>query len=194
MSDITKRALEQSLKNLLAKKPLNKITISDITEDCGINRMTFYYHFENIYDLAEWACVENAKRAIEGKKTYDTWQKGLLNIFHAVLENKTLILNVYHCVDLEQLERYLNPLVRALILSIVEEKAVGLCVSEDDKTFIASFYEYALVGIMLNWIHDGLRENPEILTDRIATLLHGNIEKALSDFSMNKSTSNPPVC
>ncbi len=194
MSDITKRALEQSLKNLLAKKPLNKITISDITEDCGINRMTFYYHFENIYDLAEWACVENAKRAIEGKKTYDTWQEGLLNIFHAVLENKTLILNVYHCVDLEQLERYLNPLVRALILSIVEEKAVGLCVSEDDKTFIASFYEYALVGIMLNWIHDGLRENPEILTDRIATLLHGNIEKALSDFSMNKSTSNPPVC
>lgn len=193
MSDITKRALEQSLKNLLAKKPLNKITISDITEDCGINRMTFYYHFENIYDLAEWACVENAKRAIEGKKTCDTWQEGLLNIFHAVLENKTLILNVYHCVDLEQLERYLNPLVRALILSIVEEKAVGLCVSEDDKTFIASFYEYALVGIMLNWIQDGMRENPEILTDRIATLLHGNIKKALSDFSMNKSTSNPPV-
>ena len=185
MSDITKRALEQSLKNLLAKKPLNKITISDITEDCGINRMTFYYHFENIYDLAEWACVENAKRAIEGKKTCDTWQEGLLNIFHAVLENKTLILNVYHCVDLEQLERYLNPLVRALILSIVEEKAVGLC--------IASFYEYALVGIMLNWIQDGMRENPEILTDRIATLLHGNIKKALSDFSMNKSTSNPPV-
>lgn len=45
MSQITKRALEQSLKNLLLKKPLNKITISDITEDCGINRMTFYYHF-----------------------------------------------------------------------------------------------------------------------------------------------------
>ena len=42
MSQITKRALEQSLKNLLLKKPLNKITINDITEDCGINRMTFY--------------------------------------------------------------------------------------------------------------------------------------------------------
>ena len=44
MSQITKRALEQSLKNLLLRKPLNKITISDIAEDCGINRMTFYYH------------------------------------------------------------------------------------------------------------------------------------------------------
>ena len=51
MSQITKRALEQSLKNLLLKKPLTKITINDIAEDCGINRMTFYYHFKDIYDL-----------------------------------------------------------------------------------------------------------------------------------------------
>lgn len=50
MSQITKRALEQSLKNLLLQKPLNKITINDIAEDCGINRMTFYYHFK-VYDL-----------------------------------------------------------------------------------------------------------------------------------------------
>ena len=53
MSEVTKRALEQSLKNLLLKKPLNKITINDIAEDCGINRMTFYYHFKDIYDLVE---------------------------------------------------------------------------------------------------------------------------------------------
>lgn len=44
MSQVTKRALEQSLKNLLLKKPLTKITINDIADDCGINRMTFYYH------------------------------------------------------------------------------------------------------------------------------------------------------
>ena len=48
MSQITKRALEQSLKNLLAKKPLTKITVNEIAEDCGINRMTFYYHFKDI--------------------------------------------------------------------------------------------------------------------------------------------------
>ena len=69
MSQITKRALEQSLKNLLLQKPLNKITISDITEDCGISRMTFYYHFKDIYDLVEWACMEDAKKALEDKKT-----------------------------------------------------------------------------------------------------------------------------
>ena len=49
MSQLTKRALEESLKKLLLKKPLTKITINDIAEDCGINRMTFYYHFKDIY-------------------------------------------------------------------------------------------------------------------------------------------------
>lgn len=72
MSQITKRALEQSLKNLSLKKPLNKITINDITEDCGISRRTFYYHFQDIYDLVEWCCREDARKALEEKKTYET--------------------------------------------------------------------------------------------------------------------------
>ena len=63
MSQVTKRALEASLKNLLLQKPLNKITIADIADDCGINRMTFYYHFKDIYDLVEWCCEEDASRA-----------------------------------------------------------------------------------------------------------------------------------
>lgn len=70
MSQITKRALEQSLKRLLLQKPLNKITISDITDDCGISRMTFYYHFKDIYDLVEWACLQDASGALQEKRTH----------------------------------------------------------------------------------------------------------------------------
>lgn len=51
MTNATKLALEESLKHLLLKKPLDKITINDLTTDCGISRMTFYYHFKDIYDL-----------------------------------------------------------------------------------------------------------------------------------------------
>ena len=57
MSQMTKRALVASLKDLLAEKPLDKITVTDLTEHCGVNRMTFYYHFKDIYDLVEWAAV-----------------------------------------------------------------------------------------------------------------------------------------
>lgn len=186
MSNITKRALEASLKNLLLKKPLNKITINDIAEDCGINRMTFYYHFKDIYDLVEWSCVEDATQALKGKKTYDTWQEGFLNIFNAVLENKPFIINVYRSVSREQIERYLNQLIQSLILNVVEEKAVGMEVCEKDKKMIADFYVYAFVGIMLDWISHDMKEDPKYIVEHVSTLIHGNITRALNEFRTDK--------
>ena len=107
MSNITKKALMESLKKLMLQKPLNKITINDLTADCGISRMAFYYHFRDIYDLVEWACLEESTKALQGKKTYETWQEGLLQIFEAVYENKPFIINAYHAVSREQIENYL---------------------------------------------------------------------------------------
>ena len=81
MSQVTKRALEASLKHLLLQKPLNKITINDIAEDCGINRMTFYYHFKDIYDLVEWSCQEDASRALAGKRPMRRGSRGFCRSF-----------------------------------------------------------------------------------------------------------------
>ena len=68
MPNTTKSSSEESLKRLLLKKPLDKITITDITTDCGISRMAFYYHFKDIYDLVEWSCVEDGTKSPSGQK------------------------------------------------------------------------------------------------------------------------------
>ena len=190
MSNITKRALEASLKNLLLQKPLNKITVGDIANDCGINRMTFYYHFKDIYDLIEWSCVEDATKALEGKKTYDTWQEGFLNIFNAVLDNKPFIMNVYRSVSREQIEMYLYKLTYNLLIDVVNEKSVGMAVSDEDKKFIADFYKYAFVGIMLNWIRNDMKEEPKQIVDRLSVLIHGNITRTLNNVRTDKPSSN----
>lgn len=184
MSQVTKRALEQSLKNLLLKKPLTKITVGDITEDCGINRMTFYYHFKDIYDLVEWSCLEDAKRALEEKKTYDTWQQGFLQIFKAVQENKPFILNVYHCVHREQVEKYLQPLVDQLLLNVINEEAAGITVRDEDKQFIAQVYSYMFIGLMLDWIKDDMREDPQQIVEKLSKLIKGSVSVALSRFKL----------
>ena len=101
MSQVTKRALEASLKKLLLERPLDKITVTDIAEDCGINRMTFYYHFRDIYDLVEWACQEDARRILDGKRTYTTWQEGFRRILDGLIDNRPFILNVYRSVRRE---------------------------------------------------------------------------------------------
>ncbi|RGT54893.1 TetR-like C-terminal domain-containing protein [Solobacterium moorei] len=182
MSQVTKRALEQSLKNLLLKKPLSKITISDLTEDCGMNRMTFYYHFKDIYDLVEWSCLTDAKRALDEKKTYDTWQQGFLQILEAVQANKPFIMNVYHCVHREQVEIYLRPLVEDLILNVVNEEAGGLNVRDEDKTFIVQAYSYIFIGIMLDWIKEDMKENPQEIVERLNKLIKGSIRASLTRF------------
>ena len=192
MSDLTKRALEQSLKNLLLQKPLSKITISDIADDCGINRMTFYYHFKDIYDLIEWSCEEDARKALEGKKTYDTWQQGLLQIFEAVQENRAFILNVYRSVSREQVESYLYRLTYDLLEGVVEEQAQGMSVRQEDKDFIATLYKYMFVGLMLDWVKSDMKGDPHTMVERLEQVVHGSIRAALERLRSDRTPSDRP--
>ena len=54
MTNRTKLQLEEAFKKLLLEKPFHKITIKDLTDACYLSRMSFYYHFQDLYDLTEW--------------------------------------------------------------------------------------------------------------------------------------------
>ena len=183
MAQITEKALGASLKHLLLQKPLPKITIQDIADDCGISRMTFYYHFKDIYDLVEWVCFEDAQEALGENRHYDSWEEGLLAIFKAVRENKPFIINVYHSVSREQIETYLYRLTYQLMIDVVEEKSEGLQVTLENKQFIADFYKYALVGLMLDWIKKDMQEEPRLIVKKLSLLVHGNIVVALEHYN-----------
>ena len=183
MSSITKKALMESLKKLMLQKPLNKITINDLTTDCGISRMAFYYHFRDIYDLVEWACLEESTKALQGKKTYEAWQEGLLQIFEAVYENKPFIINAYHAVSREQIENYLFQLTHDLIMGVVLEQSKETALSDAQKNFIADFYKYSFVGIMLDWIKQGMKEDYGEIARMIAITLHGGIANSIRNFT-----------
>ena len=190
MSQITKRALEQSLKNLLREKPLSKITITDITEDCGISRMAFYYHFKDIYDLVEWSCLEDATRALAGKKTYDTWSEGLVQIFDAVYENKPFILNANRCISRDQIESFLFHLTSDLLMKVDEEKANGTTISEADRRFIADLYNYSFVGLMLDWIKQGMKDDYIDLARKISITIRGSLTHSIENFSSLSEKEN----
>ena len=138
----TKIALEASLKELLKKKPFDKITIADLTEDC--------------------------------------------EIFEAVLENKPFIMNVYHSVNREKIESFLYKLTYQLIADVVEEKCSRDHLPETDKQFIADFYKYGFVGIMLDWIDRGMKEDYQKIVDLLAVTLHGNIANSIRNFEQVK--------
>ena len=183
MTNATKLALEASLKKLLQHKKIDKITINDLTSDCGISRMSFYYHFKDIYELVEWVCVEDGKRALQGKKTYDTWQEGLTQIFEVVIENKAFIQNINGAVGREKIESYLYKLTYELISGVVEEKCEKIDIKEEDKAFIAQFYKYGFVGVMLEWIDEGMKGDYKKIVEKMSIALHGNIANSIHNFS-----------
>lgn len=106
--------------------------------------MTFYYHFQDIYDLVEWSCEEDARQALANNKTAETWQTGLANIMFAVRDNKLFVMNVYRCVSAERIQRFLQPVTSDLIEGVVDEHAAGMKISQADRDFISGFFAHAL--------------------------------------------------
>ena len=182
-SQLTKRALEESFKRQLSTKPLAKITVADIAQDCGISRMTFYYHFKDIYDLMEWSLEEDAQRAIAGCQTVSTWQEGYLNVLNELIQNKQFIMAIYREVSRDRVERFLLPTTRRLISGVVDNDPGSARVAERDRTFISDFYAHALSGVTLEWIGNGMVDKPEPLTRRVALILEGAASTALSRFA-----------
>lgn len=186
MSQTTKQALADSLKKLLREKPLDKITVTDIAEDCQVNRQTFYYHFRDIYDLLEWVYAREVAALVGDCKTYDSWQKGLLRVFQYAQNNRTLVLRTYHSVSREVLERSLYRVVYALLIDVVEECGRGLQVRREDMEFLAHFYKYSFVGLMLDWVGDNMREDPQRVIDQVGMAMEGSLPAALERFQARR--------
>lgn len=185
-TNATKIALGESLKKLIQTKRLEKITINDLTADCGVSRMAFYYHFKDIYDLVEFICVEDGKQALQDKKTYDTWQEGMCQLFDIVLVNKEFMAKVCRSVGRERVERYLYKFTYDIVREVVEEKCLGTGLTEKQKSVITDFYKYGFVGFMLDWIDHGMKEDYEEIVENMSVMLRGNIVHAIGNFEKAK--------
>ena len=106
-----------------------------------------------------------------------------MQIFEAVQENRPFILNAYRCISREQMERFLYQLTYGLIRGVVEEQSRGTAITEEDKSFIAEFYKYSFVGVMLDWIRQGMTADPRVLTGKISAAMRGSIANAIRNFS-----------
>ena len=180
MQQMTKKILANSLKKLMLKKPLARITIKDIVNDCGFNRQTFYYHFQDIYDLLGWTYKTEVVDSISDFKTYDNWPQGFLRIFQYVKDNKSFCINTFNSLGRDHLENFLYNQIFYMIIDVIEEISINSNISSKEKEFIANFYTYAFIGILTSWIKTNMEENPEDIIKKVEKLINGNIKKAVS--------------
>ena len=150
-SDQTKHALAVALKELMVQEPIDRITIHELTERCGIRRQNFYYHFADVYDLLRWMFQEEAVALLKQHEGTLLWQEGLLQLFHYIEDNRAVCLCALRSVGRDHLKRFFEADIRAIIHRAVEQigtdvGAVQAGVTPDDIALLTHIYVVASAG------------------------------------------------
>lgn len=179
MARSTKRLLEETLISLLEKKSLNEITVKELVEQAGVNRQTFYYNFKDIYDLLEWLFEERSKQLVEYCARVDDWREGFLETFRRLQKNRRLILNACGSLSRPTVERYLKTAFSAIIAPIIAERAAGLNILKEDLEFVTQMYVMGYVGLVFEWLDNGMTEQTGLYLDKFLKLVDGSAEYVL---------------
>ena len=179
MLQLTKKAIVNSFIKLLNEKPLDKITVKNIAEDCGINRNTFYYHFSDIRELTVYTIDSQIHSVSELDFNGDSWVDSFVEAAKFVIDNKKAVYNIYNSLNRETVENYLNTVAFKVTDNFVSAKAVGIDADKSDIELIKDFYMSALVGIICKWLENGMDKDPDIVTRRLGRLVEGAVITSL---------------
>lgn len=183
MAQLTKRAIIETTLRLLEKKPLQKITVRDIVDACGITRNTFYYYFHDIYDVFDaYISMEVEQKTEEVCGDYDRLLFALVSF---CVENKKIWSNLYRALGREQLSAYILKRLHKIIMNRLLRECPDGSVNESDLEIISAFYEEALVGIMMRWLRDDKKartpEEIRQLVERVSVLFSGQLHTMLEN-------------
>lgn len=183
----TKRALAQSFRNLLSRRTLDKITVKDIVEDCGVNRQTFYYHFHDVYDLLEWIFEDMMESMTAEELDYDDWAQGLDRIVALMLGERRLILNAYHSISHEAVSQFIKRWLRPFIAAIVDREAGGMDIAAEDRDFVVDLFTLGAIGFVTEWVEEQMAESHLVNMEKFKIALDGSLESVLQRFARKPS-------
>lgn len=185
MASTTKKALANALKKMMGVKPIDRITVNDLVETCGVSRQTFYYHFNDVYDLLEWVFEEDANANLPGEVLYDNWKRDVTLWFKYLYDNSGFALNVYNSNSRPYMLRYIRERLKACIRSFAEIVAERRSIDRQDFEFIVEFYSHLVVGLITQWMDQGMQLPREVTTDRVLKVLDNSIEDMMRRFEKN---------
>ena len=173
-SNITKLALANSLKALMAKKSFEKISVGDIVENCLLTRQTFYYHFQDKYDLMNWIYYTETVRFMSGYETLEHWTEGLVRLCLYMQENKTFYINALGTTGPNSFPEYLYGYIRSIAQTAVE-LMMGASYDREQWDFFIQFFATAFVSFIVRWSASGMKADPTEFIRKIRHLYDGSM-------------------
>lgn len=173
----TKKALAESLKKIMCKKSFSKITVSEIISECGVNRKTFYYHFEDIYALLKWMFENEAINVVMHFNLIVDYEEAIMFIMDYIDENDYIISCAYDSIGRDEMKRFFFTDFNELVSSIIDsaEKESGKKICDDYKSFLCLFYTEALAGILIDWIKNRNERNRQQVMEYLVKTMRNSL-------------------
>ena len=169
---ITKKAIAQGLKDLTLAKPFGKISIGDITSACGLNRQTFYYHFQDKYELLSWIYYNEGFIYVMDGITLENWHEKLKDLLDTMKADQEFYRNTIKNDD-SYFKEYLLEIVFTLFYEAIDKLDEDKSLSDEDKKFYSQFYAYGICGVVVSWVESGMKEDTKKLSDKLKGLAQG---------------------
>lgn len=190
MAKYTQKAIIDSFMELLQKKSLDKITVKDIIEETEVNRNTFYYHFQDIYDLLESAFEEEAVKFRSEADPKNNFYEEYIRTVNFLLDHSDAIIHIYNSKSRDVIKTYLESAASFFIGRFVEEAAEGSKLSENGKNYIIYFYTDAIIGITLRWIEGSMMDSKEVLIKTVSDSFNATVKQMVTSYI----ESHPEEC
>lgn len=187
-TDITKKALAQSLKSCMYTKPLNKISIREIVEGCGLNRQTFYYHFQDIYELLGWMIDQEIVSTIKENDHFLCWQDAGIYLLRYIQQNEALSLCILHSIGRDSLRRFFYKDAYEVAIRFLKENMEGIEFSEEDIFYLAHYYSVSFAALLEDWVMSGMKRTPEELIHILETIVSGTARQAMERFAQERES------
>lgn len=171
-ANITKKAIAKGFKELMEHKTFDKITVSDITQHCGLNRQTFYYHFTDKYALLNWIYYNEIINEFITDLTLDNWGEHLLRAAQIVQKDIKFYRNAFLTASGDEFRRYFFEAIKNIFLNAIHYITASYKVDENDCSFVATFFAYGISETMINWICFDSKTPPEAVVKHIENLIN----------------------
>lgn len=186
MSLKTRRTLAEALKRAMERKKLSKITVSELIAACNINRKTFYYHFQNVYDLLRWMLEQEAIEVVKNFDLVVDTEEALRFVMNYVDNNRHIINGAFDSMGYEEIKRFFYNDLFSVFFGAIEqgEERLGVKVEPQFKEFLATFYTEASAGLLIEWAKNRTSQDREIVLQNLLSIYKISIPAVLAEMKI----------
>lgn len=170
----TQQLLSTTLREMMTTQSMIHISVAALTEKAHVNRNTFYYHFDDIYELLEWTFNQEIIEQIHTNLSAANWQDKYMQTLMYIKDNRCFCMSALHSVGRRLLESFLYSFGASVVRPVVDD--IDNMLATKTKDDIVDFYAGALTAQFIRWLDGGLVEPESDLMARADLMLTDTIE------------------